>query len=199
MYCIFTTADYRASYNRLYNLEIVVNNNRLKLDPYPKLLGIMFDPNLSFKKHFKNIIQKAYPKLNILKRLQQKMKNNHKFNLIIYKILIRSIFDYSDLIINAASDPTTNILQKFQNKCLRLCLSTSLFTSTLSLHKLANMETIIDRAAILSKKYIARANISNPLITTLINEYKNASDIHEGSNIKGRKPVSTLLKKIIGI
>ena len=49
------------------------------------------------------------------------------------------------------------------------------------------------------KKYIARANISNPLITTLINEYKNASDIHEGSNIKGRKPVSSLLKKIIGI
>lgn len=187
-YSIFTTAGHRKSYEKIYKIKLLVN-----LDPYPKLLGITFDPKLAFNQHFQNIINKATPKINILRILKSKIKNNKRFLINIYKILIRSIMDYSDLIIATTKESSTLILQKLQNRILRICLNAPLFTSTSSLHNIANLPTVKERALTLAKQYVNKAVQSNDLIKLTIIDYESNKQLYEGSNIVGRLPSTTPL------
>jgi hypothetical protein len=66
-YTTFITAGKRKSYERLYSMNIDLNNTQINLDTYPKFLGITFDPKLSFEQHITQMQQKINQKVNILK------------------------------------------------------------------------------------------------------------------------------------
>jgi hypothetical protein len=197
-YTVFTTAGCRKSYNRLYSLNLFIENEPLLLDPFPKLLGINFDPKLSFHKHFKQIQQRAMSKISILRILKSKIGyHNNKFLINVYKTLVRSIFDYSDIIIATANPTSAQIVQKVQNIFLRICCNAPLLTSTTALHEQARVETIQTRSLSLSKKYLRKAYASNDLIKKLYDNYLLDKDRLEGSNILGRSPTKTPLSLII--
>jgi len=197
-YTVFTTAGCSKSYNRLYSLNLFIENEPLLLDPFPKLLGINFDPKLSFHKHFKQIQQRAMSKISILRILKSKIGyHNNKFLINVYKTLVRSIFDYSDIIIATANPTSAQIVQKVQNIFLRICCNAPLLTSTTALHEQARVEAIQTRSLSLSKKYLRKAYASNDLIKKLYDNYLLDKDRLEGSNILGRSPTKTPLSLII--
>jgi hypothetical protein len=163
------------------------------MEPFPKLLGITFDPKLSFIQHFKIITNKATAKINILRILKNKIKNNTNFIINVYKIIVRSIFDYSHLAITSINSQNSTMIQKIQNKCLRICINPPLLTSTANLHSIVNIQTIHTRAKILTDSYLRKAELENTLIKFIISEYKINSELHEGSQLIGRKPHKTIL------
>ena len=145
-YTIFTTAGHRKSYEKLYSISLYIVTEQITLDPFPNFLGVTFDPKVSFTNHFRNIEPKAISKINILRILKSKVGYNSKFLINIYKTLIRSLLDYSDIVITTASSSSIDILQKIQNRALRICLNPPLHTATKTLHAQANIQIVKDRA-----------------------------------------------------
>jgi hypothetical protein len=176
-YSIFTTAVHRQSYNKIYSLNLKINNAPISIDPYPKLLGITPDPKLSFTQHVQNIIEKATPRINLIRILKSK-NNDKKFLVNIYKILIRSLIDYSDFVIATTKPLASEPLQKLQNRALRICLNTPLFTRTM----------VKDRAFQLSKQYLSKALINNSLIKSTVDDFLTNKEKYEGKSVFGRKP-----------
>jgi hypothetical protein len=80
-YTIFTTAGYRKSYERLYSIALYINSEQIALEPFPKFLGVTFDPKISFTNLFRNVERKAISKINILRILKSKVGHNSKFHL----------------------------------------------------------------------------------------------------------------------
>ena len=71
---------------------------------------------------------------NVLTESIISKNNDKKFLVNIYKILIRSLIDYSDLVIATTKSLASEPLQKLQNRALRICLNTPLFTRTTTIH-----------------------------------------------------------------
>ena len=196
-YTVFTTAGCRSSYIKLYSLNLTINGQLVTLDPFPKLLGISFDPKLSFFKHINEIGKKAMSKIQIIRILKSKIKqNNNKFLIVIYKSLVRSLLDYSDIILATASASIISNVQKIQNRVLRICMNPPFQTSTISLHTMANIETVKDRSLALAKSYLKKAITVNELVKNLFSDYEINKEIHEGSMINGRTPCRTPLSII---
>ena len=68
--------------------SITFNNNPLSLCPAQKHLGLVLDSNLTFNEHINHILSKVFDQ-SVLPRSSL---------LIIFKIFIRSHFDYADLV-----------------------------------------------------------------------------------------------------
>ena len=122
---------------------------------------------------------------------------NNKFLINVYKTLVRSIFDYLDIIIATANPTSVQIVQKGQNIFLRICLNAPLLTSTIALHEQARVETIYTRSLSLAIKYLSKAYASNDLIKKLYDNYLLDKDRLEGSTILGRSPTKTPLSIVI--
>ena len=122
---------------------------------------------------------------------------NNKFLINVYKTLVRSIFDYLDIIIATANPTSVQIVQKGQNIFLRICLNAPLLTSTIALHEQARVETIQTRSLSLAKKHLSKAYASNDLIKKLYDNYLLDKYRLEGSTILGRSPTKTPLSIVI--
>ena len=68
--------------------SITFNNNPLSLCPAQKHLGLVLDSNLTFNEHINHILSKVFDQ-SVLPRSSL---------LIIFKIFIRSHFDYADVV-----------------------------------------------------------------------------------------------------
>ena len=99
-YTIFTTAGYRKSYERLYKINLHLDNHKIQLDPHPTFLGIKLDPKLSFKAYLDSSETKITAKINLMKTIKGMNINSININKILYKSLIRSIFDYMAIILS---------------------------------------------------------------------------------------------------
>ena len=93
-------------------VELFYNNQPLKHDPNPTFLGITFDKMLLFDKHTDNLVLRAERRLNMLVSMKGKTWGMSAILLIItYKVLIRSLFDYSSTALFNTSKKT---LKKYQ-------------------------------------------------------------------------------------
>ena len=52
-----------------WNPNIIINNNALKINKYPKFLGVTFDQRLTFSAHVDNVAKKIKQRTNILRQL----------------------------------------------------------------------------------------------------------------------------------
>ncbi len=97
-YTIFTTAGKRKSYEKIYSLDLKVNNNPIRLESAPKFLGIAFDPKLSFKLHFEKVENEMQKRLNMVKIHKSKFWSpTPDFLLNFYKSFIRPLCELSIL------------------------------------------------------------------------------------------------------
>ena len=82
------------------DLNVKIYNVRIPYDPHPKFLGIIFDARLSFSKSNEYIKEKVRDRINILKILSydKHWSLPETFLINLYKVLVRSIFDYSSLV-----------------------------------------------------------------------------------------------------
>jgi hypothetical protein len=66
-YTVSTNAGKRRNYEKIFALNMVYGTNKIKVDAFPKFLGIVFDPKLSFYEHINSIKPKSYKRINILR------------------------------------------------------------------------------------------------------------------------------------
>jgi hypothetical protein len=115
-------------------------------------IGIHFDALLNFSQHVKNIVNRANKRLNIIKILSSPTWKLNKNTLVnIYKTLMRSILDYSAILILHLSQLQINKLQTVQNKAIKQIYLKKESGKTLD-HQLAKLDSINTRFFNLTKK-----------------------------------------------
>lgn len=185
-YTVFTPAGKRKSYERLYSMDLALNGHKIALDPYPKLLGIILDPKLSFMKHIEYISDKVTDRQNVIKALKGRLwSSNIKLLLNYYKTCILSIFEYSHIAI-ITSKNALDRLQILQNKTLRLCLSSDYMDSTEHIHSQAKIEMVKPRLLKLTHRYYDKI-IINGENHQVINEIIDQNQINKNYKSKQHK------------
>ena len=95
----------------------------LKIYPQVKFLGIIFDSQLNFKKHFEEILYRCNTRYHRLRLLVNKNWGPSPATLIqIYKQCVRPIFECGSLSTITASDYIISKIQRLQNKFIWLAL-----------------------------------------------------------------------------
>ena len=101
--------------------DLIINGGKFPYNPYPVFLGITFDEKLNFSSHYTNMRVRALKRLNILKIFSHKSwRLNHSTLIVLYRALIGSIFDYSYFTVANVSKSTLDLVQKVQNRSIRL-------------------------------------------------------------------------------
>ena len=157
-------------------LDIRIYNEPIPFDVKPKFLGIVFDARLSFKEHNALIKEKVRDRINILKILSfdKHWALPEKFLVNIYKVLVRSVMDYSSIVTTAANKKVIRDLEVLQNEALRVIFKVSLMdhVTTEELLNRAEITSIEERHEELTSKYYEKIFIkNNPLIKSLFESY----------------------------
>ena len=166
------------------SLNLTINGQKISFEKNPKFLGIKFDGYLNGSEHIEEIKEKTKNRLNILRILSFKKRWMIKENVLIniYKSLIRSIIDYSAFLVSFASDSQLEKLERIQNEALRIIFKVKItdHISNNKLRKRANVRSIKERLAFLSKNYIRRAIChSNDLIKDLLKSYVQEKSLNK--------------------
>jgi hypothetical protein len=167
-------------------LDLKLDNIQIKIDKYPKFLGITFDPSLNFKKHFEFLISKCHSSLNLLKVLRNKIKNKNKL-INIYKALTLSNINYSFINYTIASQQIKNEIQKIQNSALKIIYKKSFYFSTNKLHIMANINSIQAVNDKLLNNYLKKIMINKNRLE-LFSEYFEETRICSINNIDLASP-----------
>ena len=81
---------------------------------------------------------------------------------------MRSIFEYGSVCFLHCPDSTIGILQKVQNKAIRVCLKLPRYVNIGLLHESACLPMVKDRLLHLGSKMVAKMRAGNPLMKELI-------------------------------
>ena len=139
-----------------------------KAFPQVKLLGITFDSQLTFQKHFEDILDHCNTRHHRLKLLvNQKWRPSASTTVQIYDQCVRPIFELGSLSTVTTSDNIISKIQRLQNKFIRLALSLPKYIFHELPHDSTGLPYIKDRllsCAINSLDRIAQ----NPLVEKLI-------------------------------
>ncbi|GFW92715.1 RNA-directed DNA polymerase from mobile element jockey [Trichonephila clavipes] len=89
----------------------------------PKILGIIFDSNITWKNHINYLRQKGFKYLNAIKALSSPKIGTRSDPLLnIINATIRSIFDYGSQLFSFSSNSNRQKLEPIYNAALRLAL-----------------------------------------------------------------------------
>ena len=161
---------------------VIISRKRKQLDENPcillfddvvrpiskaKFLGVEIDNSLRFKEHIQDLAQRAEKRLNIL-RILAWGGTEPKTLLRLYKVYVRSIFEYGSIAFLHIPDSTLDVLQKIQNKALRIALRLPKYVSLKLLHDSACLPTVKERLEQLGSRLLAKMRANNPLIRDII-------------------------------
>ena len=136
----------------------------LKVYPQVKFLGINFDSQLIFKKHFEVILDCCNTRCHRLRLLANKKWGPSPSTLIqVYKQCVRPIFEYGFISNIITSDYIISKIQWLQNKFIRLALRLPKYICSKLLHDSSGLPYVKDRllsCASTSLRKIAQ----NPLV-----------------------------------
>ena len=136
----------------------------LKIYPQVKLLGITFDSQLTFKKHFEHILDRCNTRYHRLRLLANKKWGPSPATIIqIYKQCVRPIFEYDSLSTIAALDYIISKNRWLQNKFIRLALRLPKYICTKLLHDSTGRPYVKDRLLSCATKSLDRFS-QNPLV-----------------------------------
>ena len=137
-----------------------------------KFLGITFDSQLNFKKHFEEILDRCNTRYHRLRLLVNKKWRPSPATLIqIYKQYVRPIFEYGSLSTITASDYIISQIQRLQNKFIRLALRLPKYIFTKLLHDSTGLPYVKDRLLSSATKSLDRI-AQNPLVRESISSTK---------------------------
>ena len=102
-------------------LNLKLYGETLKTYPQLKFLGITFDSQLNFKRHFEDMLDRCTTRYHRLRLLANKIWGPSPATLSqIYKQCVRPIFEYGSLSTITTSDYIISKIQRLQNKFIRL-------------------------------------------------------------------------------
>ena len=100
--------------------NIKLYNTNLQFSKNITFLGLRFDPALNFKNQVDYLVEKCANRLNLIKILSsKKFKLTTQTMVKIYTALIRSVLEYSSIMITRLSKRNYKRLQAIQNAALR--------------------------------------------------------------------------------
>ena len=176
-----------SEYNKPLNIHI--NNIPIPTTSNPTILGLTFDPKLTYSTHIDNTITKAKKTLNLLKLLTSTHWGKSKETLITtYKTLILPIIEYANTIWSPIISSTSlNKLQKIQNAALRIITGCTLDTNTQHLHSQTKILPLQNHlkfhASQLTQKASHPTHPLHPLITQEAHHrYKKQSTFNNNIN-----------------
>jgi hypothetical protein len=159
-----------------HGLNIKIYGVQVPIDDSPKFLGIKFDKRLTYKEQINHIKDKVSDRISILKILSydKHMRVDEKILVNVYKILVRSVIDYSSLLINDMSKTHVKELETIQNNSLRAIFKIKMtdHVEIATLLERAKVSTIKERLTSLANKYLDKAVLNeNELVNKIIDDY----------------------------
>ena len=149
---------------RKTELNLKLYGETLKINPRVKLLGITFDSQLTFQKHFEEILDRCNTRYHRLRLLVNKKWRPSPATLIqIYKQCVRPIFEYGSLSTITASDYIISKIQRLQNNFIRLALRLRKYICSKLLHDSTGLPYVKDRLLSCATKSPDRI-AQNPLV-----------------------------------
>ena len=149
---------------RKTELNLKLYGETLKIYPQVKFLGITFDSQFNFKKHFEDILDRCNTRYYRLRLLANKKWGPSPSTLIqIYKQCVRPIFEYGALSTITTSDNIISKIQQLQNKFIRLALRLPKYICSKLLHDSTGLPYMKDRLLSCATKSLDRI-AQNPLV-----------------------------------
>ena len=148
---------------RKTELNLKLYGETLKIYPQVKFLGITFDSQLNFKKHFEEILDRCNTRYHRLRLLVNKKWGPSPTTIIqIYKQCLRPIFEYGSFSTITASDYIISKIQQLQNKFIVLALRLPKYICSKLLHDSTGLPYVKDRLSCATKSLDRIAQ--NPLV-----------------------------------
>ena len=183
--------------------DVQINNTKVPLEHFPKLLGVTFDTMFTFHKHVKNITSSANIKNNMLKSLTGSDWGQDKETMsMTYKALTRSALEYACPIWSPIiSDSSWKRLQRTQNTALKMITGNLKMASDEHIHQETKILPIKEHCLMKSKQYMltchlpdhpGNKHVDKPLpernnLKPTINSYRNCIQQHLPVNADNRK------------
>ena len=127
---------------------------------------------MRFKNHIQDLTQRAEKRMNIL-RILAWGGTEPKTLIRLYKVYIRSLFDYGSVCFLHCPETTLDILQRIQNRAIRICLHLPRYISIRLLHESACLPTVKERMTKQSRGLVAKMRQANPLIRVFLEKHEN--------------------------
>ena len=149
---------------RKTELNLKLYGETLKIYPQVKFLGINFNSQLNFKKHFEEILDSCNTRYHCLRLLVNKKWGPIPATLIqIYKQCVHPIFEYGSLSTVTALDYIISKIQRLQNKFIQLSLRLPKYICSKLLHDSMGLPYVKDRFLSCATKSLDRI-AQNPLV-----------------------------------
>ena len=162
----------RSALARKTELNLKLYGETLKIYPQVKFLGITFDSQLNFKKHFEDILDRCNTRYHRLRLLVNKKWGPSPATLIqTYKQCVRPIFEYGSVSTITTSDNIISKIQRLQNKFIRLALRLPKYICPRLLHDSSGLPYVKDRLLSCATKSLDRI-AQNPLVEESISSHR---------------------------
>ena len=149
---------------RRTELNLKLYGETLKIYPQVKFLGITFDSQLYFKKHFEEILDRCNTRYHRLRLPVNKKWGPSPATIIqIYKQCVRPVLEYGSLSTITASDYIVSKIQQLQSKFIRLALRSPKYICSKLLHDPSGLPYVKDRLLSCATKSLERI-AQNPLV-----------------------------------
>ena len=149
---------------RKTELNLKLYGETLKIYPQVIFLGITFDSQLNFIKHFEDILYHCNTRYHHLRLLANQKWRPCPVTLIqIYKQCIRPIFKYGSLLTTTISDYIISKIQLLQNKFIRLALRLPKYICSKLLHDSTGLPYVKDRLLSCATKSLDRTAQNPPV------------------------------------
>ena len=122
---------------------------------------------------------------------------NQRLLLCTYKVLVRSIFDYSSFMILTMSKSNLNRLSVLQNSAIRKATYRPLSSSTSTILALTGLTNLYTRSTVLTFNQLNKSLIRNQLISYFFDDYLKAYEFNEGAIIKKNRIIRRILLKLL--
>lgn len=131
---------------------ITINNQTIERVTEIKYLGVVLDENLSFKQNVNYIVKKVAKKINFLRRLSTNISIFAR--LTIYKAIIAPHFEYCSTLLLYLNINELQILQKMQNRAMRVILQCNRYTPINNMLQTLNFMTVKQRILLKTLQFI---------------------------------------------
>ena len=121
-YMIVSKKRSRTNYPNLY-----LNGTNITVTEHHTHLGVTISNNLSWSTHISAAIAKADKRLTVIRRCRHILPRGCTETL--YKTMIRTIFDYGDVLYDSCLKLESDSLEKFQRKAALICTGAFRITS----------------------------------------------------------------------
>lgn len=136
---------------------VTLNNENLPQTEEVKYLGMHLDRRLTWRKHiWSKRLQLGIKLRNMNWLIGKQSKLSLENKVLLYKSILRPIWTYGIQLWGSAAKSNLEILQRFQNKVLRIIVDAPWFVTNSVIHKDLNISSIEEEITRYSQKYRGR-------------------------------------------